>query len=356
MTRYLILALVAMASIVSLGVACGGNNPEPPVAPTIDPVAQSVNQTVAAIAVAQTVAALTGPTPTLSQVSTLPPEATQESTEQPTVTTEPAGEQPSPTAGVVTDTPPAETPPSCTTITGINLRSGPGTAYEPPIGTLPGGTTLVPISYVARGFPQGEWLEVQIPNGQMAWVTGGAQFVRCTVELASLPFPAVIPATPRPTATLTPLPATATPTRAVAGLPPNVINEIPGGACNRTANIVAEITNDPSYLYRVKAFDNRVGPNDGDGIDSVRFSISDASGEVYFREERTAGYCIFGGGEPNCRPWPFNDQGQFTWGQGGPVVTPGTYQVFILVVAKEPDSGTESNECNWNFDMTISLP
>lgn len=355
MARQHVRPILLTLAIALIMVACGGgSNAEPTTAPTVDPIQQSVSQTVAAISVAQTVAALTGPT------TTPPPPDTESSNTQPTITAEPVVVEPSPTAPVAnlaTDAPVPENAPTCTTVTGVNIRSGPGTAYEPPVDTLPGGATLVPIGYVARGFPQGEWLQVQIATtGQTAWVSAGTQFVSCTVSPASLPVPAAIPPTPRPTATPTPLPATATPTRAVAGLPPNVTNDIPGGECERTDNIKTRIQEDPNFLYRVYARDDRAGENDGDGIDFVRFTIFGPDGEVYKREEGTAGYCIFGGGEPICNNWRFNDQGQFTWGQGGPVVSPGTYQVFIEVVSLEPDPATESNVCNWNFDMTVTLP
>lgn len=348
--RFLIVSLTLTVTVLA---ACGGTEAPPPtVQATTDLIAESVNQTVAAIAVAQTVAALTGGTATEAPPATA---TTALTSDQPSATPE--------VAPLVTEQPPpgptvaANQPPVCTTVGGVFIRSGPGAAYEPPIGVLAANAALTPLSYVARGFPQGEWLEVQIvATGQTAWVTAGSQFVTCSVAPSSLPAPANIPPTPRPTATPTTLPPTVTPTRVVANLPPNVQNDVPGGQCERTDNIKTRIEVDPGFLYRVYARDDRAGQNDGDGIDFVRFTISDASGQVYQREERTAGYCIFQGGEPDCRLWPLNDQGQFTWGQGGPPVSPGTYQVFIEVVSKEPDPATESNTCNWNFDMTVTLP
>jgi hypothetical protein len=316
-----------------------------------------VQLTVQALAVAQTVTALT-----VAETATpeaLPPTA-EPISEQPTATAEtplvpdPPTTAPSPTAAAAD---PTTAPASCTTVTGVNVRSGPGTAYVPPLGTLAANTPVTPLSYVADGFPQGEWLEVQVDaTGQVVWVTAGEQFVRCTVPVTSLPGPASVPPTPRPTATPTPIPATLTPTRVVAGLPPEVVNDVPGGACQRTDHIKTRIEENPSFLYRVYARDDRVGENDGDGIDFVRFTISDTFGTLYQREERTAGYCIFRGGEPDCRPWPFNDQGRYTWGEGGPVVSSGTYQVFIEVVSKQPDPSNDSTSCNWNFDMIVTVP
>jgi hypothetical protein len=326
---------------------------------TPNAVEQSVRQTVEAIAVAETVAALTGgtaptteqPTAT-SEVIAAPPTSTLEAAADPT---DVPVEQPTATTAAIAPT--AEQTPTCTTVTGVNVRSGPGTVYDPPAGTLAGNTLVIPRSYVASGFPQGEWLEVQVPaSGQIVWVTAGPQFVNCTVAVTSLPAPASIAPTPRPTATPTPIPATVTPTRVVAGLPPDVDNDVPGGACERTDHIKTRIQTDPNFLYRVYARDDRAGENDGDGMDFVRFTISDSFGTLYQREERTAGYCIFQGGEPDCRPWPFNEQGRYTWGAGGSEVNSGTYQVFIEVVSKQPDPSSDSNVCNWNFDMTVTVP
>ncbi len=375
MTRKIISLMGVLAITMLLLAACGGGAEtvavvtEPPAA-TEDPIAASVSQTVAAIAVAETVAALTGGESATPEPPTAEPVAEQPATDEPPVDEPPTSEPPdvqndvpatqtaetvpTPTmAAVATEAP----PPSCTTVTGVNVRSGPGTVYEPPIGTLGPNTALTPLSYVSPGFPSGEWLEAQVvSSGQVVWVTAGAQFISCTIVPSSLPRPASILPTPRPTATPTPLPPTATPTQVVAGLPPDVRNDIPGGACERTEHIKTRIEMNPNFLYRVYARDDRAGPNDGDGIDFVRFTISDNFGQLYQREERVAGYCIFQGGEPTCRPWPFNEQGQYTWGNGGPVVSPGTYQVFIEVVSDEPDPSSDSNTCNWIFDMTVSLP
>lgn len=358
MTRYPLTVLIVLMATLLVAVACGGGSaasPEPTTAPGEDTVQQSVSQTLAAQAVAQTVAAITGATATEPAVVA---QADATNTPPNVENNIPASATPPDVGNEVPAEPSTEEapPPSCMTIGETNIRSGPGTAFAPPVGLLPGGAEFTPISYVPRGFPQGDWLEIQLPNGQIAWITAGTQFVRCSIVPNSLPGPVFIPPTPPPTATPTPIPATATPAPVVAGLPPNVDNDIPGGACERTDNIKTRIEENPNFLYRVYARDDRAGENDGDGIELVRFTIFDQTGEVYRREERTAGFCIFGGGEPICNNWAYNQQGLFTWGSGGSVVSPGTYQVFIEVVSKEPDPATESNVCNWNFDMTISLP
>ena len=85
-----------------------------------------------------------------------------------------------------TQEPPAA---SCRVISaGLNLRPGPGTVYAPPLAALPRDAELHPISFVARGFPSGQWIEAQvISNSRVGWVSAGPQFVACNVQLASLP-------------------------------------------------------------------------------------------------------------------------------------------------------------------------
>jgi hypothetical protein len=103
-----------------------------------------------------------------------------------------------------TGAPPAA---SCRAITaGLNLRPGPGTVYNPPLAALARNTELRPLSFVARGFPSGQWIEVQaVSNGRQGWVGAGQQFVACKLDLASLPA-GVPPPTPTPAPTATRLP------------------------------------------------------------------------------------------------------------------------------------------------------
>ncbi len=61
-----------------------------------------------------------------------------------------------------------------------------------------------------------------------------------------------------------------------------------------------------SLWFRVYAHEPVSSKVDGKNIANVTFSIQDSSGvEVYFHEEKTAGYCAFGGGEPNCNVYDF---------------------------------------------------
>ena len=77
----------------------------------------------------------------------------------------------------------------------------------------------------------------------------------------------------------------------------------------------ADVVED-ELAFRVRAFDPRRGTRDGDGIRNVDMIILDSDGrEVYRKRENNAGYCAFGGGEPECSVYDFaaND---YTWPNG----------------------------------------
>ena len=104
---------------------------------------------------------------------------------------------------------PTETP-SCLVVSSfLNLRSGPGVVYDPPIQTLTSGTVLIP--FAKNG--DGSWLEVQLQGESTAgWVSAAGQFVSCNFNPSGLP-QGQIPPTPTPTNTSTPAPTpTSTPT------------------------------------------------------------------------------------------------------------------------------------------------
>lgn len=152
-------------------------------------------------------------------------------------------------------------------------------------------------------------------------------------------------------------PTRAGPTPPGAGLPvsrerPDVENNAPAGICEDTANILSRVDRVPEGLFRALALDNRVGVNDGDGIRGVRFVVV-GENLNYARDETTAPYCVFGGNEPDCGPWPRDDEGRYTWGVGGPVVESGSYQVFVEVVGEQPDSLSGRDRCEWNFSMQV---
>jgi hypothetical protein len=114
---------------------------------------------------------------------------------------------------VFAGSPPSPTPePMCTVqSSSLNLRPGPGEAYVPPRASLVRGTALEPLSYYPRGFPAGSWVEVRVlSTGAVGWVSAGAAYVACNLDLTRLPRgsapPTPTPTQPPPTVTPTPIP------------------------------------------------------------------------------------------------------------------------------------------------------
>ena len=113
----------------------------------------------------------------------------------------------------VTMTPTPSPPPSptlgprCRVVSrALNLRSGPGVTYDPPLLTLPKRTMLIPL---ARDLV-GQWIQIEVVGSrQLGWVSAGRAYVRCNVDIPDLrvgfipptPTPAPTPTPPRPTST-----------------------------------------------------------------------------------------------------------------------------------------------------------
>ncbi len=85
-----------------------------------------------------------------------------------------------------------------------------------------------------------------------------------------------------------------------------------------------------ALAFQVEAFDAATGNYDGAGIQQVDMRILDSSGHVvHERTERRAGYCAFGGGEPDCNVWVFAEHAN-QWPGGAPVQN-GEYTLQAIV-------------------------
>jgi len=224
--------------------------------------------------------------------------------------------------------PTATSGPLCTIQKRVNFRNGPGTAYNPPLGALDVGAQVAPRGYNPTGVPGGAWVQVLEPgSNQLGWVNADAEFLTCNIDLTTLPSVAVAPPPPPPR--------------------PVVSNSQVDGSAN---GLVGDFIFSPDFLLRVAAhLDGET--KDGAGIQEVAFSVEDLSTNkiIYERTERTAGYCIFGGGEPNCNPWPVTNF-VITWGDGGSPVVDGVYNIRIAA------KGDNNSTGNWNYDLTVDLP
>ena len=101
-------------------------------------------------------------------------------------------------------------------------------------------------------------------------------------------------------------------------------------------------------VFRVEVFDTRVGLQDGAGIEDVDFKIIKEDGSndvVHERTERTAGYCVFGGGEPDCNVLIFAESDN-RWPDGARI-TSGQYLAEIDI---NPENG-DATQWRWRFDI-----
>jgi hypothetical protein len=89
-----------------------------------------------------------------------------------------------------------------------------------------------------------------------------------------------------------------------------------------------------SLWFQVQAHKPSSSKVDGEGIATVDFLITDSNGKrVHFREEKTAKFCSFGGGEPDCTILDFASSG-YKWPDGGKIVN-GNYTITVTVTAKD---------------------
>ena len=247
----------------------------------------------------------------------------------------PPAAEPSPTVqGVaVTDPPPQPSPttgPQCIVLQDLFFRSGPGTAYAPPLRALEPQTVLIPQSYNPIGVPGGPWVQVREPQANLiGWVSAGEQFVSCNIDLTDLPSVAVNPPPPPP--------------------PPKTGNSAPDGTF--PDNLVFREDFNRDYLFRLYTHDLNVGEDDGDGITAVEFTIQDANKHVvHSNSEETPGFCIFGGGEPACNTWLLEDY-IYKWPSTGEPVKDGVYELRVHVILDDDSNG----DGNWSYELTVDV-
>jgi hypothetical protein len=102
-------------------------------------------------------------------------------------------------------------------------------------------------------------------------------------------------------------------------------------------------------VFQAEVRDRNAGSHDGAGIDNVRFTITDSNGrQVHFRQENNAGYCVFGGGEPDCNVWWFADSG-YRW-PDGEQLTAGGHSAVIDITPKQGEP------VSWFWTFSVELP
>jgi hypothetical protein len=168
---------------------------------------------------------------------------------------------------------------------------------------------------------------------------------------------------PPPTVTDTPQPPSPTPFT-IAVLPvdggggdtPNIRNNNPvKGGRNVTlpgfspAEVSEPMVFRDKMVFQAEVFDANVGTHDGAGIENVTFTIFDSNGnQVHQRTENNAGYCVFGGGEPDCNVWVFPEHNN-AWPGSAPR-SAGFHDVLIDI---NPQNG---GNIEWFWSFKLELP
>lgn len=170
--------------------------------------------------------------------------------------------------------------------------------------------------------------------------------------VAPSPTPPSTPTLPPPPSPTSP-PPTPTPPRFAAVPPDGGRSELtgliilPGFAPDSVQN---PVTFRDWLVFRVLAYDPRVGMTDGAGIDTVHISIrrEGDSHPVYEKTEEQTAYCVFGGGEPDCPVLVFA-RNQHRWPVTNQPIREGLHEVDILLTT---DDG-EQEQWIWTFNIEL---
>jgi len=260
-------------------------------------------------------------------------------TEAVPATTEQSTSTPIVIVQVVTATSPASTSgPSCTVLQDLNLRSGPGTAYRPPISSLPANSHVTPLGFAPKGIPSGSWAYVQDSASQdKGWVNAGEQYIACNVEVTALSQMAFDP----PSAPALPNTSQVSPGPGTCGQ---------GGIFNDNGDEYdcAVVFSDNGFI-QFKVLKNGAEIGKADGVQSVSFSVTQNGDSVYDHTEGNAPYCIFGS-DNQCNSWVLEDY-VYKWEAGGAAVEKKEYTVKITPTLDDP-----SINLYWSADIKITLP
>jgi hypothetical protein len=235
-------------------------------------------------------------------------------------------------AGQATTVATTNTAPSCTVLQDLNLRTGPGTAYRPPIRALPANSIVTPKGFAPQGIPGGSWVFVDVAGTQeRGWVSAGSQFISCNVDLSSLP-------------------AVAFDTPAAPPLPKSAQTSDPdgNGFCIDPDSGVqcVGIFSDES-LFQFQIFKDGVELGENEGVEQVTFAVKQNSNHLYDITEVNKAYCVFGGNGP-CNPWTV-ENGVFKWTPEGTPVEAGEYEMEIFATLNGETS-------RWAVTFTLTLP
>lgn len=133
-----------------------------------------------------------------------------------------------------------EGPPTLHILRAFNAHLGPGTEFGEGAALEPG------VDYAITGTsPDGAWLQIAMPDGQLLWTPSTGNFIEVTGDLLTIPIIEDLP-TPTPTATLTATPtATSTPSP-TAQTPTDTATVAPSPTPTSTPSLTPSPTNTPT--------------------------------------------------------------------------------------------------------------
>jgi hypothetical protein len=226
----------------------------------------------------------------------------------------------------------------CKALQDLNLRTGPGTLYDPPIMVLHENAVVVPLGYAPKGIPRGSWVMVlDQTSRQIGWVNAAGIYVSCNSDITALPQVAVEPPPPPK--------------------PPSAESSSVEGACGQGGikgdhgNIYdCQVVLEDGFPMQFIVLKDGVEIGKDGGVNKVDFTVRKGNQEIYARSETNRNYCFFGGDDP-CNPWVLEDY-VYKWEPGGVPVAAGEYNVSI--------DTTLDNEPNvvlhWEAVLKIKLP
>jgi hypothetical protein len=179
------------------------------------------------------------------------------------------------------------------------------------------------------------------------------------VAVAATPTAAATPTPPAPTATpTTPIPTATRFARVVrpvngsdnASLYIRGPLNIKGGRYVLVPGFDENELDDPVVfrdraVFQVEVSDTNQGSEDGAGIQTVEFQISDSTGLVYSKVEQTAPFCAFGGNDPLCPALVFAQAGN-RW-PSGQEIRDELHDVTIIITTAQG----VSSDWFWSFEI-----
>ena len=152
-----------------------------------------------------------------------------------------------------------------------------------------------------------------------------------------------------PTPTKTAVPQQADPFVPGGGDPKGLIGKMLLPGYGGTSEQVDLPVFNQQIIFQLLVHDPDFGSQDGAGINSVEFTITDPNGlTVLARTEFNAAYCAFGNDQPACPAWKFAEHGN-QWPTGIPVCRGQGYQALMTVAAQNGSN----DDALWRFNFDI---